>query len=164
MYVTTTVTKKFTRSYIAGTGVLSSSGVHLLFTFKSVRPALALAAQSNFHPNTLKTIRKLSVSRSMDKRLAQEKQSLPSQEHWKLRAPYRIHEPNEHFKAKYEASCHCGKVKYQLSRDAPLDSKLCHCTTCQTQHGKPLANDQKNHLHLHQYPTSTHANIALGSS
>lgn len=54
---------------------------------------------------------------------------------WKKRAPYRIHDPNEHFKVRYEASCHCGKVKYQLSREEPLDSKLCHCTTCQTQHG-----------------------------
>jgi hypothetical protein len=55
---------------------------------------------------------------------------------WKTRAPYKIHEPNEHFKARYEAACHCGKVEYELSREEPLDSKLCHCTTCQTQHGK----------------------------
>ena len=55
---------------------------------------------------------------------------------WKQRPPYSIHE-GDGFKALYEASCHCGKVKYQLSRDAPLDSKLCHCTTCQTQHGTP---------------------------
>lgn len=55
---------------------------------------------------------------------------------WQKRAPYKIHEPNENFKARYEASCHCGKVKYQLSREEPLDSKLCHCTTCQTQHGE----------------------------
>ena len=54
---------------------------------------------------------------------------------WKKRAPYRIHEPNDAFDVVYEASCHCGKVKYQLSRAEPLDSKLCHCTTCQTQHG-----------------------------
>lgn len=55
---------------------------------------------------------------------------------WKKRAPYRVHEPNEKFDVKYEANCHCGRVKYQLSRLEPLDSKLCHCTTCQTQHGK----------------------------
>jgi hypothetical protein len=48
---------------------------------------------------------------------------------------YRVHEKNSDFDAKYEASCHCGKVKYQLNRREPLDSKLCHCTTCQTQHG-----------------------------
>lgn len=59
-------------------------------------------------------------------------------EDWQKRAPYKIHEPNENFNARYEASCHCGKVKYQLSREEPLDSKLCHCTTCQTQHGMLL--------------------------
>ena len=57
---------------------------------------------------------------------------------WKQRAPYRIHEPNDKFNALYEANCHCGKVKYQLNREEPLDSKLCHCTTCQTQHGKEM--------------------------
>jgi hypothetical protein len=54
---------------------------------------------------------------------------------WKKRAPYKIHDKAEGFDVKYEANCHCGKVKYELSREAPLDSKLCHCTTCQTQHG-----------------------------
>ena len=57
--------------------------------------------------------------------------SIEGKHEWKLRAPYRFHEPNEHFNARYEAGCHCGKVKYQLSRDEPLDSKLCHCTTCE---------------------------------
>lgn len=62
---------------------------------------------------------------------------------WKRRAPYRVHDANEDFKSLYEASCHCGKVQYQLAREKPLDSKLCHCTTCQTQHGKfhPFANN-----------------------
>ena len=62
-------------------------------------------------------------------------------EQWKQRAPYRIHESNEHFNARYDANCHCGKVKYQLSREEPLDSKLCHCTTCQTQHGRETDYD-----------------------
>lgn len=62
---------------------------------------------------------------------------------WKQRPPYQIHSDNKDFKSLYDASCHCGKVKYQLSREAPLDSKICHCTTCQTQHGKLL------HLRLH---------------
>ncbi|KAL5117473.1 hypothetical protein ACEQ8H_004638 [Pleosporales sp. CAS-2024a] len=57
---------------------------------------------------------------------------------WKQRPPYRIHEKNEDFDVKYEANCHCGKVKYQISRREPLDSKLCHCTTCQTQHAAPF--------------------------
>ncbi|KAI4183838.1 MAG: hypothetical protein L6R41_005161 [Letrouitia leprolyta] len=35
---------------------------------------------------------------------------------WKHRAPYRVHDKQEHFQARYEGSCHCGKVKYQLSR------------------------------------------------
>jgi len=55
---------------------------------------------------------------------------------WKKRPPYSIHEDNDKFKALYEANCHCGRVRYQISRDSPLDSKLCHCTTCQTQHGE----------------------------
>ncbi|KAI4250265.1 MAG: hypothetical protein LQ352_005401 [Teloschistes flavicans] len=57
---------------------------------------------------------------------------------WKHRAPYRVHDQAEHFKARYEASCHCGKVKYRLSREKPLDSKYCHCTTCQKLHGAPF--------------------------
>lgn len=55
---------------------------------------------------------------------------------WKKRPPYRIHDDNDKFPVKYEASCHCGRVEYQLSRETPLDCKLCHCTTCQVQHGE----------------------------
>lgn len=55
---------------------------------------------------------------------------------WKLRAPYRIHGGSDGFQTRYEASCHCGRVKYQLSREKPLDAKYCHCTTCQTLHGR----------------------------
>jgi hypothetical protein len=57
---------------------------------------------------------------------------------WKKRPPYQIHTRHEDFHARHEGSCHCGKVKYQLSREEPLDSKLCHCTTCQTQHGTSI--------------------------
>ncbi|KAI4176516.1 MAG: hypothetical protein LQ346_007879 [Caloplaca aetnensis] len=57
---------------------------------------------------------------------------------WKHRAPYRVHHKNEHFNARYEGSCHCGKVTYQLSREKPLDAKYCHCTTCQKIHGAPF--------------------------
>lgn len=71
----------------------------------------------------------------MDAKEARGEKSEKPVEDWQKRAPYKIHEANENFKARYEASCHCGKVKYQLSREEPLDSKLCHCTTCQTQHG-----------------------------
>ncbi|KAL8933203.1 MAG: hypothetical protein Q9216_006471 [Gyalolechia sp. 2 TL-2023] len=57
---------------------------------------------------------------------------------WKHRAPYRVHDQAEDFKVRYEGSCHCGKVKYQLSREKPLDAKYCHCTTCQKIHGAPF--------------------------
>lgn len=86
-------------------------------------------------------------------------------EEWKKRAPYRIHESNEHFKARYEASCHCGKVQYELSREEPLDSKLCHCTTCQTSLAAPFQwaaifhkddiNFRDGHHHLEWYDPST---------
>lgn len=57
---------------------------------------------------------------------------------WKFRAPYKVHENGDGFNALYEASCHCGRVKYQLSREKPLDAKYCHCTTCQVLHGSFL--------------------------
>ena len=55
---------------------------------------------------------------------------------WKHRAPYKVHDNDPNFHVRYEASCHCGKIKYQLSREKPLDSKFCHCQTCQKLHGK----------------------------
>ncbi|KAF6222369.1 hypothetical protein HO133_001455 [Letharia lupina] len=57
---------------------------------------------------------------------------------WKHRAPYKVHDSDPNFHARYEASCHCGKIRYQLSREKPLDSKYCHCTTCQKLHGAPF--------------------------
>jgi hypothetical protein len=54
---------------------------------------------------------------------------------WKFREPYQIHGDDEGFKSLYEGACHCGRVTYQLSREKPLDSKFCHCTTCQVLHG-----------------------------
>ena len=54
---------------------------------------------------------------------------------WKHRAPYKVHDNDPNFHARYEASCHCGKIRYQLSREKPLDAKYCHCTTCQKLHG-----------------------------
>ena len=54
---------------------------------------------------------------------------------WKKRAPYKIHEDAD-FNPRYEGSCHCGRVKYQLNREKPLAAKFCHCTTCQTIHGE----------------------------
>jgi len=65
----------------------------------------------------------------------QEQENKTGLNDWKTKAPYKMHDPTEHFEARHEAACHCGKVEYELSREEPLDSKLCHCTTCQTQHG-----------------------------
>ncbi|MCJ1441077.1 MAG: hypothetical protein MMC23_001563 [Stictis urceolatum] len=56
---------------------------------------------------------------------------------WKHQAPYKIQEEGS-FSPKYEASCHCGKVQFQLSREKPLDAKYCHCLTCQRLHGAPF--------------------------
>lgn len=60
---------------------------------------------------------------------------------WKHRAPYRVHDNDPNFHARYEASCHCGKIRYQLSREKPLDAKYCHCTTCQKLHGTEYSPD-----------------------
>ncbi|KAH8656531.1 Mss4-like protein, partial [Tricladium varicosporioides] len=61
------------------------------------------------------------------------------QKEWKFRAPHEVHEKNVHnFKALYEGSCHCGRVQYQLSREKPLDTKYCHCSTCQKHSGAPF--------------------------
>ncbi|MCJ1409495.1 hypothetical protein MMC19_003576 [Ptychographa xylographoides] len=57
---------------------------------------------------------------------------------WKTRPPYKIHDNDKNFNALYEGSCHCGRVQYQLSREKPLASKYCHCTTCQRLHGAPF--------------------------
>lgn len=57
------------------------------------------------------------------------------EDQWKTREPYRIHEKMDNFPIKWEGSCHCGKVTYQLSREKPLAAKYCHCTTCQRLHG-----------------------------
>lgn len=57
---------------------------------------------------------------------------------WKHREPYRIHQSDEDFSVKWRGGCHCGRVKFQLSRERPLVSKYCHCTTCQRLHGAPF--------------------------
>jgi hypothetical protein len=60
------------------------------------------------------------------------------EDEWKHREPYRIHSDDEEFDVKWRGQCHCGKVQYQLSRDKPLASKYCHCSTCQRLHGVRL--------------------------
>jgi len=42
------------------------------------------------------------------------------------------------FDKKLEASCHCGRVRYWISRDKPLVAKFCHCGGCQKLHGAPF--------------------------
>jgi hypothetical protein len=54
---------------------------------------------------------------------------------WKHKEPYRIYGKDEDFDTKWKGKCHCGRVRYQLSREVPLDAKYCHCTTCQRLHG-----------------------------
>ncbi|KAJ3568940.1 hypothetical protein NPX13_g6249 [Xylaria arbuscula] len=52
-------------------------------------------------------------------------------EDWKNRAPYRTTDANEKFHKRHTAHCHCGRVKYWLSREKPLAAKFCHCIDCQ---------------------------------
>ena len=44
---------------------------------------------------------------------------------------------HDEFEARYEARCHCGTVRYQVSAE-PVDAKICHCTMCQRLHGAPM--------------------------
>lgn len=56
------------------------------------------------------------------------------EDQWKQKPPYRIHEKGN-FDVKWKGKCHCGAVQYEISREKPLASKYCHCTTCQRMHG-----------------------------
>lgn len=60
------------------------------------------------------------------------------EDEWKTKPPYRIHDKAENFDVKWKGKCHCGAVQYELSREKPLSSKYCHCTTCQRMHGAPF--------------------------
>lgn len=71
------------------------------------------------------------------------------EDQWKFRVPYKIHEAGN-FEVKWRGKCHCGKVQYQLSRDKPLASKYCHCTTCQRLHGVSALC----RAHFHEVPWS----------
>ncbi|KAK7745816.1 hypothetical protein SLS53_002533 [Cytospora paraplurivora] len=57
---------------------------------------------------------------------------------WQTQDPYRKPTADEDFKVEWEASCHCGRVKYLLNREKPLASKYCHCLQCQTMHAAPF--------------------------
>ena len=71
---------------------------------------------------------------------AQSSQEVKMTDEWKTRPPYKIHDNDKNFNALYEGSCHCGRVQYQLSREKPLASKYCHCTTCQRLHGSLITD------------------------
>jgi hypothetical protein len=44
---------------------------------------------------------------------------------------------DEDFVPKYQASCYCGTVRYEVCAD-PVDAKICHCLACQRLHGAPM--------------------------
>jgi hypothetical protein len=41
------------------------------------------------------------------------------------------------FEPRHRASCYCGAVAFEVRAD-PVDSKICHCRTCQRLHGAPF--------------------------
>ena len=41
------------------------------------------------------------------------------------------------FIPKYQATCFCGSVRYEVSAE-PVDAKICHCRACQILHGAPM--------------------------
>ena len=55
------------------------------------------------------------------------------------RSPYIPAAERQSFDVKLTASCHCGRVKYDLDTDEPLNTKFCHCRDCQILHGMALA-------------------------
>lgn len=69
---------------------------------------------------------------------------------WKFREPYRIHEKDEKFDGKWNGSCHCGKVQFQLKGD-PLAAKYCHCHTCQKLHSVSLAANLRYGIYPAKY-------------
>lgn len=101
----------------------------------------AFGTHSQRAPSSTSRYRFISTSLRMADPAGAEKDDIArDQEDWHYRAPYRTHTKDEGFKVVHEGSCHCGRVKYQLSREKPLDAKYCHCTTCQVIHGAfPLA-------------------------
>ncbi|KAL7796092.1 Mss4-like protein [Trichoderma ceciliae] len=55
---------------------------------------------------------------------------------WKTKPPYQ--KPRQTFIKELQGACHCGRVKYWLSKDCPLASKYCHCNDCRVIHGAPF--------------------------
>jgi hypothetical protein len=71
---------------------------------------------------------------------------------WKNRPPYRTTNTNKEFDKKYTAHCHCGRVKYWLSREKPLGTKFCHCIDCQALHGMHHLLPYCNCIYIHTGP------------
>ncbi|OTB00201.1 hypothetical protein M426DRAFT_66271 [Hypoxylon sp. CI-4A] len=74
-------------------------------------------------------------------------------EDWKAKPPYQTApRGSEHlFDKRWTAHCHCGRVRYWLSREKPLATKFCHCVDCQALHGAPFqwaAIFEKSDLHF----------------
>ena len=57
---------------------------------------------------------------------------------WAHNPPYKSINERPDFDKKLEASCHCGRARYWLSREQPLATKYCHCRDCQILHGALL--------------------------
>ncbi|KAI1166450.1 glutathione-dependent formaldehyde-activating, GFA [Nemania serpens] len=57
---------------------------------------------------------------------------------WKNQPPYCTTATNKEFVKRHTAHCHCGRVRYWLSREKPLAAKFCHCVDCQALHGAPF--------------------------
>ncbi|KAI0009607.1 Mss4-like protein [Xylariaceae sp. FL0662B] len=59
-------------------------------------------------------------------------------EKWKSKPPYRVTPADEQSDKRWMARCHCGRIRYWLSREKPLAAKFCHCVGCQALHGAPF--------------------------
>ncbi|CAI4216054.1 unnamed protein product [Parascedosporium putredinis] len=55
---------------------------------------------------------------------------------WTEKPPYIPASQRSGFTSRHRGSCHCGKIQYSLNREEPLASKYCHCSDCQTLHGR----------------------------
>ncbi|KAH8681093.1 Mss4-like protein [Xylariales sp. PMI_506] len=70
--------------------------------------------------------------------LAKMMENMSVDKDWQNLPPYGAVKGEAVFEKKHEGSCHCGKVRYWLSRDKPLTAKYCHCRECQILHGAPF--------------------------
>lgn len=69
------------------------------------------------------------------------------------RPPYSLADSSKPFNRVYTGSCFCEKVKFEISREKPLDAKYCHCKGCQVLHGAPFqwaAIFEKSDVHFYE--------------